>query len=137
MQNEISHIGKITDITPEVTTVEIVSESACGSCHAKAFCGLGDARTKAVQLPTSTEMFSVGDTVNVNLRRSMGFKAVWLSYVIPLLVLLATLLPLLSFGIGELTSALIALSATAAYYFLIYLFRDKLKNEYSFYISRI
>jgi len=137
MATEISHIGRIVDITPMVTTVQIISESACSSCHAKGFCGLGESKTKAVQVPTSTELFTVGDTVNVNLRRSMGFKAVWVAYVIPLIILLTVLLPMLHFGCSEPKSALVALVALAAYYFVIYLFRNKLKNEYSFYISRI
>lgn len=65
----------------------------------------------------------------------MGFKAVWLSYAIPLVVLLAVLLGLLSFGFGELPAALMAIGAVCLYYLGLMLFRDKLRNEYSFYIK--
>ena len=44
--SEISHRGKVVSITPEITRVEIVSESACGACHAKGLCSLGDAKVK-------------------------------------------------------------------------------------------
>jgi sigma-E factor negative regulatory protein RseC len=65
----------------------------------------------------------------------MGFKAVWLSYVIPLAVLLAVLLLLVGAGVKEWLSGLLAIAATAVYYLLLWLFREKLSNEYIFYIK--
>ena len=64
MSDVISHKGRIVSITPELTSVEIISESACASCHARGFCGLGSARTKLVELPTrGWDNYSVGDEV--------------------------------------------------------------------------
>ena len=134
---EISHIGEIVAIEPDFITVKIVSESACSHCHAAAFCGTADAAEKLVSVPFSLGDWSVGQKVNVLLKRSMGFKAVWLAYAIPLVVLLAVLLGLLSVGLGELPSALAAIGAVALYYLVLLLLRDKLRNEYSFYITRI
>ena len=132
---EISHIGKITDIAPDFITVQIVSESACASCHAASLCGTADAATKLISVPFTLGDWSVGQEVDVFLKRSMGFKAVWLAYAIPLLVLLAVLLALLGAGLGEMASALAAIASVAIYYFVLFLFRDKLRNEYSFYIK--
>ena len=132
---EITHLGRIVEITPEFTTVEIESSPACGSCHAAGFCGISGAVRKAVQVPTKGVSFEEGQEVLVALRRSMGFKAVWLAYAIPLAVLLAVLLGLSSAGAGELVSGLAALGATALYYCILWLFRARLSNEYSFYIK--
>lgn len=134
---DISHTGEIVAIDPDFITVKIVSESACSQCHAAAFCGTADAAEKLISVPFSLGDWSVGQQVNVMLRRSMGFKAVWLAYAIPLLVLLAVLLGLLAAGLGELTSALIAIGAVALYYLGLLSQRDRLRNEYSFYITRI
>ena len=79
----------------------------------------------------------VGQEVRVFLKRSMGFKAVWLAYAIPLVVLLAVLLGLNYAGMGELASGLIAIAAVGVYYLGLWLFRDKLRNEYSFYIKEV
>ena len=132
---EISHSGRIVEITPTFTTVEIVSESACGSCHAKALCGLGESRTKAVQVP-SVPGFVPGEEVYVNLRRSMGFKAVWLAYMVPLVILVACLMTLLGLGVSEVASGLGAIGAVGIYYLGIWILRDRLRNEYSFYIKK-
>ena len=134
---EISHKGKIVDIAPDFITVEIVAESACASCHASSLCGTLDAAHKAISVPATLGDWQVGQEVQVFLKRSMGFKAVWLAYAIPLLVLLAVLLGLNSAGMGELASGLIAIGAVGIYYLVLWLFRGRLQNEYSFYIKEI
>lgn len=135
---DIAHKGKIVSLTPEFTTVEILSESACGSCHAAALCGMAELKKKVLELPTRPyASFRVGEEVNVVLRRTMGFKAVWLAYVLPLAVLLAVLFVLTALGVMELTAGLAALGAVALYYLVLRLLRDRLRNEYSFYITPI
>ncbi|MBQ6015963.1 MAG: SoxR reducing system RseC family protein [Bacteroidales bacterium] len=132
---EISHIGKIVAIDADFITVEIVAESACATCHAAGMCGTADATHKAITVPATVGNWAVGQEVQVLLKRSMGFKAVWLAYAIPLAVLLAVLLGLNAAGVGELASGLVAIGAVALYYLVLLLFRDKLRNEYSFYIK--
>jgi len=134
--SEISHRGRIVAITPEITTVEIVSESACAACHAKGLCSLGDSTVKQIELPTrGWDNYSVGQEVDVVLRASMGHKAVWLAYVIPLLIMVAALLGTLSAGGSELLAGLVAIGAIAFYYLVIWLLRGRLRNEYIFNIK--
>lgn len=135
--NSISHTGRIVEVTPEFTTVEIISESACSACHASSLCGLSEYTRKAVQVPTrGWDDYKAGDEVNVVLKASMGHKAVWLAYVIPLVVLVTVLMVSLAAGLGELFSALLALTCTVLYYFVIYLCRERLRNEYVFHIEK-
>jgi len=134
--SDIAHRGRIVSITPEITTVEIVSEPACSACHAKGLCSLGDATVKQVELPTrGWDNYAVGDEVQVILRASMGHKAVWLAYVVPLLVMVAVLLGTLAAGGTELLAGSLAIGAIALYYVLIWLLRGRLRNEYIFNIK--
>jgi len=134
--SEVAHSGKIVAINPQYTEVEFVSESACSSCHAAGLCGMGEMTTKAVRVPTDPyKTFDVGQEVNVNLKATMGLKAVWISYCIPLLILIILILSLYTIGLGELVCALGAFAGVAIYYFVIWLMRDKLANEYIFYIK--
>ena len=134
--SDIAHRGRIVSITPEVTTVEIVSEPACSACHARGLCSLGDATVKQVELPTrGWDNYQVGDEVQVVLQASMGHKAVWLAYVVPLLVMVAALLGTLAAGGPELLAGLVAIGAIALYYTTIWLLRSRLKNEYVFNIK--
>lgn len=133
----VEHSGKIVEITPQFTTVEIVSESACSACHAKGLCSLGESKTKAVQVPTSPwQNYQVGDTVILQLKASMGHKAVWIGYVIPLIVLMAVLLGATATGVHELKAGLLSIAAVALYYLAVWLFQEKLKKEYIFSIKQ-
>ena len=133
---KISHKGKIVSITPEWTTVEIISESACAKCHAAGLCGMSESKRKAIELPTrGWDNFVIGQDVKVVLKASMGHKAVWLAYVAPLIVMMAVLLGLFALGAGELVSGLSSIAAVGVYYFFIWLFRKHLRNEYVFSIE--
>lgn len=136
MKEEVAHKGKVVKMTPQVTTVAILQHGACSQCHAAGLCGMADMAEKTVEVPTDPYAFyGVGDEVEVLLKASMGMKAVWLAYFIPLLVLLAVVLVLSALKVGEVVTGVCALVAIGLYYLLLYLFRDKLKNEYIFTIK--
>ena len=135
-KNEISHKGRITAITPEFTTVEIVSTSACAECHAKGMCGMSESKVKEITVPTDPYSDrKPGDEVDVVLKKSMGMKAVWISYVIPLLILMILILSLSSVTVHEVYVGLGAIAGVALYYLVIYLFRSRLANDFVFYIK--
>ena len=135
-KNEIVHSGKIVEITPDFTTVEIIVDSACSGCHAKSLCGMSEEQEKLISLPTDPYAdHQVGDIVKVCTKMSMGLKAVWISYVIPLMILMILILSLSPVIANELMLGLAALAGVALYYFGIWLFRDRLSNEFVFYIK--
>ena len=130
------HTGKVVSMTPKTTTVQIVSQSACSECHAAGLCGLSEYTEKAIEVPTSpSATYGVGDEVQVVLKASMGFKAVWIAYFLPLVVLLAVALGLIALGVPEVVSGLAGIGAVALYYLGVWLLRDRLRNEYVFTIQ--
>ena len=132
----VAHKGKIISITPQSTTVEIISESACSACHAKGLCTMSESARKLIEVPTrGWDSFEVGQEVNVLLKASMGHKAVRVAYVAPLVILVVLLMTLLALHAGELASGLAAIGGVALYYFVIWLLRDRLRNEYVFTIE--
>lgn len=133
---EISHRGKVVGIDKYVTQVEIIQTSACGACHAKGLCGYSDSETKIVPVPTNAfAMLKVGDEVELCMKRSMGVKAVWIAYVIPLLVLMLAVLAASACRLPELYTGLCAIAAVAVYYMVILCFRKRLNNDFVFYIK--
>ena len=136
MREQVSHTGKVVSMTPQTTTVEIVSKAACAECHAASVCGMSEYTEKAIQVPTSPyASYGVGDEVQVVLKASMGMKAVWIAYFLPLVVLLAITLGLIALGVPEVVSGLAGLGAVALYYLIVWLRRDRLRNEYVFTIQ--
>ena len=135
-KHEVSHEGTILEITPEFTSVEIVAQSACAACHARGLCGVADEKQKIIMVPTDPyATYKAGDKVLVLLKKTMGMKAVWISYVIPLFILMILILSLSSVTVHEVYAGLAGIGGVALYYLVIYLFRDKLANDFVFYIK--
>ena len=136
MKNEIAHTGRIVEITPDFTTVEIIASSACSTCHAKNLCGMSEDQEKMIMVPTNGfDEYQVGDHVQVLTKMTMGLKAVWISYVIPLAVLMILILSLSSVIDNEFLRGGVALAGVGLYYFFIWLFREKLSDQFEFYIN--
>lgn len=136
MKEVVSHKGRVVRVTPQTTTVAILQEGACAGCHAAGLCGMAELKEKAVEVPTSPySPHAEGEEVELVLKASMGMKAVWLAYFIPLLVMLAVILGLIGLGVAEVPAALCGIGAIGLYYFLLWLFRAKLQNEYIFTIK--
>lgn len=129
----ISHRGVIVSIQENQASVEIVSTSACASCHAAGLCGASESSSKIINARIRPwETFRVGQEVDVCLSRNLGLKAVLLSYVVPLLILLFLILFLSSVTDSELLAGLAGIAGVGAWYFILYLFRDSLKGKYEF-----
>ena len=133
MAELISHKGRVVSADTEKVSVEIVSESACAACHAAGLCGMSEYTEKAIQVPADRHAaYRVGDEVDVVLEATMGMKAVFLAYFFPLLILLAVALGLIGLGVHELWAGLAGIAAVGLWYLVIWLLRDRLRNEYVF-----
>lgn len=133
MSEEISHIGIVKAVGREKTTVEIVSNSACGQCRASSLCGVAESAKKEIVVASDPDAgYAAGDEVEVVLRQSMGDKAVWISYVIPLVILLAIVVSLSYAGLQEWAAGLAGIAALGLYYFAVWLMRDRISRDYVF-----
>ena len=135
-KNEIAHTGKIIEVGPDYTTVQIIASSACSACHAKGMCGMSEQQEKLIMVPTNGFAdHKEGDEVQVYTKMTMGLKAAWISYVIPLAILMILILSLSSVLESQVLCGLTAIGGVALYYFVIWLLRSRLQNEFVFYIE--
>lgn len=139
-KERIEHDGTVIAVDKDYISVELLSKSACAACHAKGVCGASDEAVKVVEvaqdLTTLTEDYQVGEKVNVVMTPSMGIQAIWLAYVIPLIVLLASVLVFHLCKAGELAMGLGSLGIVAVYYFGVWLFRNKISRIFIFSIEK-
>jgi len=134
----IDHQGKVIEANASYISVEILNKSACSSCHAKGACSMGDIKAKVVEVEnTGIDLFSVGEVVNVKMKKTMGYKALWYSYLIPLIILMVLLLSLQSVGLSEPVIGLSIIGAISLYYLVIWLLRDRLKREFIFVVEKL
>jgi len=131
--NSVTHPGIIVQISGHVAEILILSKSACSSCQVKGACNMSEMEEKKVfvELPHEHQ-FESGQQVNIIMRQSLGNLAVFLGYILPFLVLLATLIGSISIGLSEGIAGLLALGILAPYYFVLYQLRHRLQKKFSF-----
>lgn len=132
----IEHPGMITKIGDDEIDVMILSSSACSSCSAKAACNMSEMEEKIVKVkkPHDHQSYKTGQQVTVFMDGQMGFKAVFWGYILPFLLVLATLIITLNLGKSEGLAGLFALLILLPYYLLVYLFKENLSKRFRFYI---
>ena len=133
MAEQIVHPGKVTAVTPQMLTVGFTASAACGSCRAAGLCSMAERKEKTVEVPNLYgTRYQVGDEVEVAFRSTMGLKAVWLCYAIPVVILLGIVLGALHLGLNELWSGLAGIGGVALWYFMLWLLRKHLNNQHIF-----
>lgn len=136
--DRIEHEGVIIGIDSDFISVEILSQSACSSCNAKSMCSMSEVKAKIIQVENrGFNLYEKGERVNVLLKRSLGFRALWISYLIPLIILLVLLIVLSTVSVDELSMGLSVIAIIALYYFVVYLLRDKIKKDFIFTIEKL
>ena len=133
----LEHKGIVLALNHGWVDVAVQAENACTGCRVKGACGMGDQEEKVVAVATEMpEAYRVGEEVVVFVERRMGFRAVFLAYVIPLILLLASLLTLLDAGLGETAAGLLSLGTLVCYYVVLRLFRSRIHREIIFKIKK-
>ena len=135
---QIEHKGTVVAVTERQVSVEIINRSACEACNAKSLCSLSNQKEKTIWLPRILgQPWTPGEVVVVSLRSSMGLKAVLISYIIPLLALLAALFGLSYLGVSEWITGVVALGIPLLCYFVVWLLRDRIEKKYIFVLKKL
>ena len=133
----IDHKGRIDSIHGNKINVSFLAMSGCASCHAKGFCSAADMQEKNVEVTDYTNQYNIGEEVNITLKQSLGFRALFLGYVLPFLLVLSMLIGLTSLKFNEAIAGLGALSVLLPYYLILFLLRNKIRKKFTFTINKI
>lgn len=136
--SEIQHIGVITNITPKNIKIKIERSSACGSCSSKKVCGMKEAKEMFVDIARQpNDCFQISDKVVLISKTSTGWKAILYGYILPFLVFISLIGGMLLAKVSEGIAAMSGLGGLAVYYFVLYLFRDKITKKCYFKIEKL
>lgn len=135
MSKYIEHDGTIVaQISPHKYRVKIVQQSACSTCKAASLCTVAESKEKIVEAIAIDNTHTVGDVVVIYGKLSMGYKALFMAMIIPLLLALATLIIVSQLTPNEIISGVASLAILVPYYTILWLMRGKIKQIFNFYI---
>jgi len=134
--NNICHQGIVVKCEDDCVFVQIEAVSACAACKAKSMCNLTEVQDKIIEVGTKEPLkYKPGDQVVVQMKRSMGARALWLGYLLPFAVVMISLFLFSHLTGSELQAGLISLLLLIPYYLILYTMRDKLKKTFVFEIQ--
>ncbi len=132
----IKHPGIVERVDGQTVVVRIESQAACGHCQAKSHCGMVESVDKRVEINhAQPEKFVPGMPVHVTLKQSLGYKALFLGYILPFLIMLTALFAVALATGNEALAALIAVVLMVPYYALLYRYRHKLRKTFHFQVQ--
>lgn len=132
----IEHEGIVRNTGDDSVSVSIVSASACSGCHAAGICSLSGKEEKIIEVQGRYNV-SPGENVKVLMTQSQGFTAVFLGYLLPLMLVVILLVILVSASVAELAAGIISLSVLLPYYLIIYLSRNRINRKFTFSLKAI
>lgn len=137
MVDIIKHRGIVEKVEGSHVVVRIVQTSACAACSAKGLCNASESKEKQIDVYEVNASYRIGEEVVLCGTTSMGMRAVFLAFGIPMLLLLVALFVTMRVTDGDaLVSSLVALFAVVPYYLVIYFMKDKLNKTFSFTIEK-
>lgn len=137
MADIIKHRGIVEKVEGSHVVVRIVQTSACSACSAKGLCNASESKEKQIDVYEVNASYRIGEEVVLCGTTSMGMRAVFLAFGIPMLLLLVALFVTMWVTDGDaLVSSLVALFAVVPYYLVIYFMKDKFNKTFSFTIEK-
>lgn len=138
MENKtLCHEAIVKKIDGDKITVQMHVESACATCHTRHLCGMSESKLEELVIDNFYhEQFEVGENVQVEIKNTLAWKAIIICYLVPFIILICTLFILTKTIKQELMSVLFSLGAVALYYFVVWLFRDRIEHNTQFIITK-
>ena len=127
--NQFIHSGVISKITGDSIIVSLEQNIHCESCKAKAGCGISESNTKEIEVFNTSDCFKINETVNVVLKKALGFKAVFWAYIFPFILMFCTLI-ISSYFFEEWIAGILSILVLLPYYLVLYYFKDALKSVF-------
>lgn len=132
-QNDICHEGIVEEVTKDTIKVKILAKSACASCHAKGMCNLSDMKEKIIEVKRLPHhQYKMHDNVSVAMSQGKGFRALFLGYMLPFIILMTALISIYATTNNEGLAGLVAVGLMIPYYFILWMKKDKIKEGFEF-----
>lgn len=134
---EITHEGIVQEVRDDHVVVSFVTQPACSSCSIKNHCSLADAEARNLEISTSGKIYQKGEKVNITLGQSHGFKAVFLGYFFPFVIMFTVLVILIKFTNNEVLAGLISISCLVPYYLILWILRVRINESFKFRLLKV
>lgn len=136
MNQRITHSGVVDSVEVGCVHVRIVQTSACAACKVASYCNAAESKEKMIDVYCdNVAAYKVGQQVTVSTSGQVAAKALLWAFGVPFVLLMVVLVLVLLLTGNEGWAALGALVALVPYYIILWLLRDKMREQLAFRIE--
>lgn len=136
MSQKICHSGIVERIDDGCVHVRIVQTSACAACKVAGYCNAAESKEKIIDVYCdSVAAYQIGQQVVVSTSGQVAVKALLWAFGVPFVLLMTVLVLVLLLTANEGLAALSALAALVPYYLVLWLLRNKMREQLAFRIE--
>ena len=136
MNQRITHSGVVDSVEDGCVHVRIVQTSACAACKVASYCNASESKEKMIDVfCDSVAEYKIGQQVTVSTSGQVAAKALLWAFGVPFVLLMVVLALVLLLTGNEGWAALGALVALVPYYIILWLLRDKMREQLAFRIE--
>jgi len=136
MNQRITHSGVVDSVEDGCVHVRIVQTSACAACKVASYCNASESKEKMIDVYCdNVAAYKVGQQVTVSTSGQVAAKALLWAFGVPFVLLMVVLVLVLLLTGNEGWAALGALVALVPYYIILWLLRDKMREQLAFRIE--
>lgn len=131
--------GTVVDIHSDIAVVEVLQTEACEGCGMQRACGIHKGKKLNVNARIPQQLsVNIGQTVCLESAPKAHFKATFLAYLLPsLLILLVLYLGVELLNWSEGVAALAALGIIMIYFIVLHIFNRRLISHFEFHIKQV
>jgi sigma-E factor negative regulatory protein RseC len=139
MSEYIEHEGTVKRINGNKIIVSLIQTSACNKCDSKTACtlGLSEVKEKEIEIEANPSEYPIGTKVMIKMKFSIGTLAVFLSYILPIFLLIIVVVLFYNITKNDGITGLLGILFLMLYFAILYFFKGKLEKKVKFTIEKI
>lgn len=135
MSKNITHDGVVVKVEGSDVHVLITQHSACSGCHARGACTASDSKDKIIVAKSEGIEYNIGDIVTLIGSNSMAWSALSYAFSYSNGARNGASFVVSSY-VSEAAACLSVLAMLAVYYFVLFLFRNRLSTKFVFTLQK-
>ena len=132
MEDMVSHIGVVEKVEGSEVTVLITRQHGCSQCGLSSHCNAAGTGIRRVSVIHPEGVLHPGQQVRVEAGSTVGLKAAWWAFGLPLLLMVAVALAVGSATKSDACAAVAGLASLVPYAVGLYLLRGRMGRRLTF-----
>jgi sigma-E factor negative regulatory protein RseC len=134
-KQEVTHTGLISKVAKKGIKVKIGVLAGCSHCQLKGSCNMVEQSDDELFIECDPSPFKTGQQVTVSLKSARGTSSMFMSFIIPFIILISSMSVASLFFKNEAIIGIVSLILLLLYFSIYYLFRNRIKKKLKYTVT--